>query len=210
VRHGRAATDVLRLLEPRIARQCGAALGLLVILGDGAVAACRQTGGNGPGTTVTSSDVDAADDASFFFFGDGNTACFSSCPSTRPATLNLSCPSVVTSVLGAGCTAGLCLAKDGVLCPQAQVLIEPTQTGVCHLDLTLAGGFQYSTDITFVRTTSESSCPCTSIGPTQELFDVDNPSTTCVGAGLDAGASDAVAEAAADAPNEADADAEAE
>jgi hypothetical protein len=179
--------------------RCAAALGLLVVLGGGG---CGQTSTNGPGTTVAGPGVDAGDDASSF--DDVNTACLAFCPPTEPATLNLSCPSLVTSVASTGgCTASRCQAKDGGSCAQAQVSIEPTQAGVCHVDLTLASGFQYSTDLTFVKTTSESICPCTSIGPTESTFIVDNPSTTCVDAGAsDAGASDADADSPMDAPSE--------
>ncbi len=172
--------------------RCAAVLGLLVVLGGGAVAACGQTSGNGPGTSDAGSGVDADDGVSFdACFG----MCISLCAPTGPATLNLSCPSVVTSVLSTGsCTARGC-PKGGVSCAQEQVSIEPTQAGVCHVDLTLAGGFQYSTDVTFTQTTTEGCCPCTSIGPTQTMFMVNNPSTTCV----DAGASDAGTDASTDA-----------
>jgi hypothetical protein len=197
--------NLVRFLEPMLASRCAAALGLLVVVLAGG--GCGQTDGNGPGTNVASPGVDASDDASFS--ADVNTACLSFCPPTNPAKLNLSCPSVVTSIVATGsCTATRCLAKDGGLCAQTQVTVAPTQVGVCHVDLTLADGFQYSTDVTFVQTTSESICPCTSIGPTQGMFTVNNPSTTCVDAGLDAGASDAVADAPTEAALEAGVDAD--
>jgi hypothetical protein len=95
--------------------------------------------------------------------------------------------------------------KVGIPCAQAQVLIEPTQAGDCHVDLTLAGGFQYSTDVTFAQTTTEGCCPCTSVAPTQTTFMVNNPSMTCVDAGLDA-----QADAPPDAPSDAAVDAQAD
>jgi hypothetical protein len=151
-----------------------------------AISACGQTSRSEFGTAIASPLVDASDDASLFssFFDDVNTSCFSICPRTRAATLNLSCPSVVASVLTTGgCTAGLCPAKSRGPCAQALIPIESVQAGVCHVDLTLEGGFQYSTDVTFVQTTSQSGCPCTTIGPTQATFPVDNPNTTCADAG---------------------------
>jgi hypothetical protein len=157
------------------------------------ISACGQTSGNGTGTTVTSPGVDASDDGSFdsSFFDDVNTACLSFCPRTA-ATLNLSCASVVTSVRSTGgCLVYQCLTKDASPCAQSQLFIEPAQTGVCHVDLTLEDGFQYSVDVTFVQATPESSC-CTSIVPTQATFAVDNPNSTCADAGAaiegDAGA----------------------
>jgi hypothetical protein len=159
------------------------AIGLLV-----ATSACGQTSGNGPGATVTRPGVEANDDGSFdsSFFDEGNTACFSFCPRTA-ATLNLSCPSIVASVRSTGgCIVHQCLAKDGGPCAQALISIEPMQTGVCHVDLTLEGGFHYSVDVTFVEATPESSC-CTTIVPIQTTFAVDNPNSTCADAGAATG-----------------------
>jgi hypothetical protein len=162
-----------------------------------AISACGQTSRSQFGTAIAVPGVDASDDASLYmsFFDDANTSCFSFCPRTRSATLNLSCPSVVASLLvTGGCTAGVCLPKGAGPCAQALIPIESVQAGVCHVDLTLEGGFQYATDITFVQTTSQSGCPCTSTGPTQATFPVDNPSTTCADAGA-APRGDAVADA---------------
>jgi hypothetical protein len=63
--------------------------------------------------------------------------------------------------------------------------------GVCHVELTFATGFTYSTDITFATMpdTQPPGCsPCPDyVGPTQSSFMVDNP---CA----DAGVADAVAD----------------
>jgi len=167
-----------------------------------AISACGHTSGEGPSTTDASAGVDAGDYAAIdsSCFG----MCLSFCAPTEPATLDLSCPSVVTSALSTGgCIASRCLEKDGGSCAQPVVPIEPTEAGDCHVDLTLAGGFQYAIDVTFVQATTESCCPCTSIGPTQSTFAVDNPSTTCLDAGSDAGPSDSSVDAPTDAPREA-------
>jgi hypothetical protein len=79
--------------------------------------------------------------------------------------------------------------------------------GVCHVELNFATGFTYSTDVTFTSMTSVN-CGTTAVyvGPTQVVFDVDNPSDTCG----DAGASDAGVYFTTDAPSDAAVDAQAD
>jgi hypothetical protein len=73
-----------------------------------------------------------------------------------------------------------------------EVVLAATKPGVCHVALTFEGGFAYSTDIRFTWQTlgEPPGCPnpCAPfVGPTQSRFEVDNPSTTCVDAGVDGG-----------------------
>lgn len=62
--------------------------------------------------------------------------------------------------------------------------------GVCHVVLLFATGFRYAADVTFVSQsdTPPPGCPVSHYTvPTQRTFTVNNPSNTCVDAGLDAG-----------------------
>jgi hypothetical protein len=67
----------------------------------------------------------------------------------------------------------------------ASLAITSSAPGDCHVALTFATGFTYSTDITFVSQTElqTSGCPaCPSYtAPTQAKFSVANPSATCAG-----------------------------
>jgi hypothetical protein len=87
------------------------------------------------------------------------------------------------------------------------VNVSSPSPGVCHVELTFATGFTYATDVTF-QSMTRVNCGTTEayIGPTQGVFDVNNPSTTCVDAGLDAPA-DAPTEAPSDAAVDVQADA---
>jgi hypothetical protein len=68
--------------------------------------------------------------------------------------------------------------------------------GICHVELTFATGFTYSTDLTFMSSTQSSGCcPGTYVTPTVNAFMVNNPSTTCVDAGPEAGSTDTGADA---------------
>jgi hypothetical protein len=65
--------------------------------------------------------------------------------------------------------------------------------GVCHIVLTFATGFTYSTDATFAEQPG-SGCGCPSLlGPTSPaVIRVNNPSNTCVSLGADSGAKSAI------------------
>jgi hypothetical protein len=89
-----------------------------------------------------------------------------------------------------------------------EVYLAATAPGVCHVELTFATGFTYSTDVTFTSQTDPEPPGCAQcppyIGPaSQATFMVHNPSNTCVDdAGLNAGVDacmDARTEAAVDA-----------
>jgi hypothetical protein len=75
------------------------------------------------------------------------------------------------------------------------VFVESQDAGVCHVELTFAAGFTYSTDVTFAwqpgGVCGGPQCKCEDyLAPTSGPFVVNNPSATCVDAGLvgDAGA----------------------
>jgi hypothetical protein len=57
--------------------------------------------------------------------------------------------------------------------------------GLCHVTLTFASGFVYSTDVTFTGTSDD--CGTGFISPTQSVFVVNNPSSTCTDGGGAAG-----------------------
>jgi hypothetical protein len=95
-----------------------------------------------------------------------------------------------------------------------QVYIAATAPGVCHVGLTFADGFTYSTDVTFTSQTDPeppgcARCPSYIAPASQTMFMVNNPSDTCVEPVLDAGL-DAVGGIPSDAPSETSADAEAD
>lgn len=59
--------------------------------------------------------------------------------------------------------------------------------GVCHVVLTFATGFTYSTDVTFASQTADG-CdgPQSYVGPTTVVFSVADPAAACADAGVDA------------------------
>jgi hypothetical protein len=73
------------------------------------------------------------------------------------------------------------------------VFVDSEDAGVCHIELTFAGGFTYTADVTFAwqpgGTCGGAQCKCGDyLAPTSGRFAVNNPSTTCIDAGADAGA----------------------
>jgi hypothetical protein len=141
--------------------RCAAALGLLVVLGGG----CSPTGDCSGGCAI----------------GD--------------ATFVLSCDSTdLTSVLLSGpCATGDASPSNYFFGSYTSfVHVVSPSPGVCHVELTFATGFTYSADVQFTEQSDNepSHCACSSyVAPvsTQSTFVVNNPSTTCVDAGLDAG-----------------------
>jgi hypothetical protein len=146
--------------------RCAAALGLLVVF-------VGVLGGGGCG--ITSDDCGGCTDAASVLF-------------------YLSCsPNDLTSVV----TSGPCSMPDASLewytgGGTKWVAVGSPSPGECHIVLTFATGFTYSADVTFTSQTG-GQCPgCRSyIGPTSGPFTVNNPNTTCLDAGPDAGASGA-------------------
>jgi hypothetical protein len=109
---------------------------------------------------------------------------------------------------------GPCAGSDAAVMNEAQaqaVYVSSPSPGVCHVELTFATGFTYTTDVTFESMTfTNCGTTATFIGPTQTVFDVDNPSDTCGDAGFDAAVLYLGADAATDAPSEAALDAQAD
>ncbi len=110
-----------------------------------------------------------------------------------PATFELACaPTDLTTVNVSGPCSGNNLLSDpanyygngegglGTLEVGSQV------AGLCHVELTFASGFVYSTDVTFTGTSN--SCGTGFISPTQSVFVVNNPRSTCVDGTSAAGA----------------------
>jgi len=113
------------------------------------------------------------------------------CITAGYATLQLACgPSDLTSVtLSGSCATGDSSAASYVGGSEDKFLaIGSTTPGVCNVELVFATGFTFSTDITFASMADPvppgcGSCP-SYVGPTQGLFEVDNPPATCTDAGV--------------------------
>ena len=115
--------------------------------------------------------------------------CCGSCPGDQVATFLLSCTTAnLTSVEITGpCEqdAGLSVTRSVDAAWVGNVFVQGQSPGVCHVRLTFATGFTYSTDVTF---SSQSGgvcggpqCKCGDIlAPTVGTFTVNNPSDTCV------------------------------
>jgi hypothetical protein len=78
----------------------------------------------------------------------------------------------------------------------SQVSVTSSIPGVCHVQLVFATGFTFTTDVTFASGTA-TACGTTVqyVGPSQVVFQVDNPVTTCLDGGPDAPSHDATVEA---------------
>jgi hypothetical protein len=153
---------------------------------------------------------------------DGSTPnCPLVCPESEFAMLDLTCPAVVTSAQltgpcapasdaslsdaepfeSGGGTAPSAFGGSGFWCSMArlvpftqctQIYLIATEPGICHVALTFADGFTYSTDVTFTWMTLGAAPGCPDpcrpfVGPTQVRFLVDNPSATCIDGGVDGG-----------------------
>lgn len=175
-----ARNDVRFPNRMQVAR-CVAALGLLVVVGGG----CQTT-----------------------------YSCPGGCTVGAYAVLELTCRATVTSarLTGPCAPSGDAGAGFGFSCAPVtevpfsgckEVHIAATVPGVCHVELTFATGFTYSTDVTFASQTDPEPPGCGQcpqyVGPaSQATFIVDNPATACLDAGSDEGA-----DAPTDAPSEA-------
>lgn len=137
--------------------------------------------------------------------------CCGSCPADRPAIFHLSCTSAdVTGVVTTGpCArdAGLSLTRGDDAAWVGTVFVQGQGPGVCHVELTFAAGFTYSTDVTFATqpggVCGGPQCKCGDyLAPTPGRdgfavpFAVNNPSNTCVvvDAGVDGDAGDGAGE----------------
>lgn len=122
----------------------------------------------------------------------GKEVCNVSCGSlSAPATFTLSCDAtnLVNVVVSGPCATDASTLPYSVDSTSPQNLyVGSLSPGVCHVGLTFATGYTYSTDVTFTSvTTTGGCCSGTGVNPTQTNFMVNNPSTTCVDAGLEAG-----------------------
>ncbi|MGH7435440.1 MAG: hypothetical protein ACRENE_07180 [Polyangiaceae bacterium] len=110
---------------------------------------------------------------------------------SSPATLILSCGAtdLANVAISGPCAAGDAATRSTLDSSNPQNLyVTSTGAGTCHVELTFATGFTYSTDVAFVSTTTTGGCCSgTGVNPTQSTFMVHDPSTTCVDAGLDVG-----------------------
>ncbi len=79
------------------------------------------------------------------------------------------------------------------------VYFTATGPGTCHVSLTFEGGYNFSTDVQWTEEVMGCGCPNLLV-PSQGTIAVDNPSTTCVDAGVDA-AADGPSDAAAVCPD---------
>jgi hypothetical protein len=113
------------------------------------------------------------------------------------AIFDLSCAATdLTSVTLSGPCATGDASPSNYLSGQGVEVSSPTP-GTCHVALTFATGFTYSTDVTFTSM-SATVYGCNGgtgaesyIGPTQVTFMVHNPSATCVESELDSGTASA-------------------
>jgi hypothetical protein len=138
----------------------------------------------------------------FFGFGAacaGGTGCVQqSCDNfdrvETPATFELACAATdLTAVIVSGpCSSNNMLSDpadyygngEGGL---GKLEVGSQVAGLCHVELTFASGFVYSTNVTFIGMSD--TCGTSSISPTQSVFVVNNPSSTCTDGGSAAGAS---------------------
>jgi hypothetical protein len=104
------------------------------------------------------------------------------------------CDAGVPCVAG---TCGGCLGLANSYCSTGGPVDGSTPGTCCGVgdeckfygDASRCCGITYATDVTFVLQSDDDTCPVWHYtAPTQRTFTVNNPSTTCVDAGLDAGA----------------------
>jgi len=120
-------------------------------------------------------------------------ACCGLCPASEPAVFQLACS--VTD-LQSVTASGPCAIPDASLSSYAisngVVYVQSQGPGDCHIELTFATGFTYVADVTFgakpggVCGGPQCTCP-DYVTPSSGAFAVNNPSTTCLDAGLDDG-----------------------
>jgi hypothetical protein len=110
-----------------------------------------------------------------------------------PATFELACsPSDLTAVNVSGPCSSSNMGSDPTdhygndEVGRGKLEVGSQVAGLCHVDLTFASGFVYSTDVTFTGTSD--SCGTGFISPTQSVFAVNNPDSTCADGGSAAGA----------------------
>ena len=124
-----------------------------------------------------------------------NGACCGLCPDSVPADFNLTCESTnLESVVATGPCAGPPDASvtgyTNTWMGSEHVYVSSDAPGTCHVELTFATGYTYSTDVTFA-TQSGGVCggPQCTCGDylAAGSFAVNNPPDTCIDAGVDSG-----------------------
>jgi len=110
-----------------------------------------------------------------------------------PATFDLACaPSDLTAVKVSGPCSSSNMSTDPAVYERngeagpGKLEVGSQVAGLCHVDLTFASGFVYSTDVTFTGTSD--GCGTGFITPTQSVFAVNSPGSACADAGSAAGA----------------------
>jgi hypothetical protein len=155
----RKARILVRSKELLLVARSAAALGFLVVLGSGG--------------------CDSTED------------CCGSCQEGNAAAFQLSCSSYdLKSVVATG----PCAMPDASVSSymgNGTVLVQSDGPGACHVELTFATGFTYSADVTFASHSGGvcggPQCACPDyVTPTSGPFMVNNPSSTCVDASVDA------------------------
>jgi hypothetical protein len=113
--------------------------------------------------------------------------CCGACAESEFAAFELTCD---TTDLVSVTATGPCAMSDESLSShvgKGEVFVESAGPGVCHVTLTFATGFTFSTDVTFATrpggVCGGPQCHCPDyVGPTAGPFVVKNPSATCVDA----------------------------
>jgi hypothetical protein len=153
------------------------------------------------------------------------SVCCGTCPANEPAAFQLSCSvddlrSVVASgpcMMGDASLPNVFGRLNGWESGNGRVFVDVDGPGACHIELTFATGFSYSTDVTFALQSGGmcGACACGDYhAPTTGPFTVNNPSSTCVAlpdagadeGGVNEGGADSGDAGNADAPGEVDAE----
>ena len=128
----------------------------------------------------------------------GSPACPLVCDDGEGAFFELSCaPTDLVSVTVTGpCAtgdAGSTTYGDRFY-TSSWVWVTGSGPGVCNVELAFASGFAYAVSVTFTVQSGDGPPGCPGcppyVAPTQRKFTVENPSTTCLDGGPDAGSAD--------------------
>jgi hypothetical protein len=123
-----------------------------------------------------------------------DTPCSDLCTDAESATFHLSCnPNDLVSVVATGPCSNPDASLEWYTGAETEwdVAVTAQSPGECHIVLTFATGFTYSTDVTF--TSQNQGCGCPSfLGPVPGTgaITVNNPADTCVALPRDAGPGD--------------------
>ena len=171
-------------MNPVLVARPVAALSLLVVLGG-----CSATKGGSVFSADGVPDDSGNEDGQAGDQGDGCAVGLFCSGGGMVAIFELSCGATdLTSVVLSGPCATGDASPSHYLDGGTSVIISSPSPGVCHVELTFATGFTYSADVTFVSESAGGACVCPpNTAPTQTTFVVNNPSTTCLDGGLDAG-----------------------